>query len=63
MDHFNAQEIANTAWVLATCALMSQTRALLVTRWLTNQRMVYFNVQDIANTVWALAMTGLTCQA
>ena len=53
LDQFNAQELVNTAWALATVGQKDELlfNALTI---MAEQRLDQFNAQDFANTAWAL---------
>ncbi|KAK9831465.1 hypothetical protein WJX81_008090 [Elliptochloris bilobata] len=59
LPRFNSQNLANTAWALATMrvdepALMSSIAGVVSTR-LANSGATIFNIQELANLCWAFA--------
>ena len=53
-SEFNAQELANTAWALATMNLLYEKQFTTLVKEAKRQ-MSEFNTQGLANTTWALA--------
>ena len=57
IDEFNAQELANNAWALATVGQHDEKLFKAVAR-MAERRLDKFSAQDLANTAWAFATVG-----
>ena len=53
LDKFRAQELANTAWALATVGQQDEQLFKVLAR-MAEQRLDKFNSQGLANMAWAL---------
>ena len=54
MSEFNAQELANSAWALATASQLDE-KLLMALAKAAQRRMTEFKHQSLANTAWAFA--------
>ena len=57
MADFNAQELANAAWALATPGQQDAQVFTTLAR-ASEQRMADLNAQDLTNAAWAFATAG-----
>ena len=57
LGDFNVQELANTAWALATSS-QSDAQVFSVLARAAERRQGNFNVQELANTAWVFATAG-----
>ena len=55
LDQFNAQNLANTAWALATVVGQQHEQLFKASAKMAERRLDEFNAQNLANTAWAFA--------
>ena len=58
LDKFNAQNLANTAWAVATVGQQDEQLFKALAR-MAERRLDKFHAQELANTAWAFD-SGLT---